>query len=268
MNKNAIYTLKADPQKTGRIDEWSALPLKRMKLYAKRVRADLVVVDESKIREMNIPSTLNTFQAVNMLKFYILDNFSRSEYERMLFLDLDILIRTGAENIFDEVECKGIHMTINKNESDDRTYKKLMENHYFERRPVPQLVYESPVYNGGIIYADKPTIERFCKKIPKLKDWTKFFESYNLASNPLFSGDQMNEQHLISLFLAKHHFEVNILDIKWNVMGKRFYGPWAFLWQKPDSNFVHYFGQEGKEVLNKLNTWEKNGHTENLCFYY
>ena len=68
----------------------------------------------------------------------------------------------------------------------------------------------------------------------------------------------MNEQHLISMFLSLNHFKVKILDTKWNV---------GLFHQDPSSNFVHYFGPAGKEILNKLNIRSKNGFSGNLCFY-
>ena len=85
MNNNVIYTIKADPNKLNKymgelrpwldtdIEQWSVITLERMQLYADKVGADLVVVDESSIKQMELPDSFNTFQIVNMLKFYILD---------------------------------------------------------------------------------------------------------------------------------------------------------------------------------------------------
>tara|TARA_B100000029_G_C17518535_1_gene938975 strand:- start:575 stop:1405 length:831 start_codon:yes stop_codon:yes gene_type:complete len=270
VNSRVIYTIKANANKLGKyanepkpwlesdIDEWSIITLNRMQLYADRVGADLVVIDESKIREMKVPDSFNTFQIVNMLKFYILDTFSKSEYENMLFLDLDILVRRDAENIFETVPLTGFHMTVNKNDSDTKTYKELIHKHYFEHGRVPPRVFKSLVYNGGIIYADNESVQKFCKKIPSLFEWDEFFKSHNLRSNPFFDGVKMNEQHLISMFLSLNHFKVKILDTKWNV---------GLFYQDPSSNFVHYFGPAGKEILNKLNKRNENGFSGNLCFY-
>ena len=244
MNNNVIYTIKADPHWPAyAIDKWSGLTLERMRLYAKRVGADLVVIDESKLKEIKLPKKLGAFQQVNMLKFYALDSFSRSKYERMLFLDLDILIKKEAENIFNVVSCDGIHMTVNKNESDDRTYKELIQNYYFKDKEVPTRVFNSPVYNGGVIYANRASVIRFCEKIPELEGWVEFFESHGLASNPPFHGAWMNEQHLISMFLSLHNFHVSLLDeFKWNIGSD---------YERPYSNFVHYFGPAKDLLIDK-----------------
>ena len=43
-----------------------------------------------------------------------------------------------------------------------------------------------PLYNGGVVYADKKSIIDFYQEVPQLGEWDEYYEKYNLHENFTF----------------------------------------------------------------------------------
>ena len=250
--KNVIYTINARPRsrrrKTFPDIEWERLPLERFQYYAEKVSADFVQINEDPIPLLSLPVALTPYQACNMLKFYLFNQFINSDYDRMLYLDLDILIKKEARNIFEQVECKGIHMTVSENEAQETSQKYWLKNHF-------NLDCSSRLYNGGIIYADKNSIKKFYRNVPQLGEWLDFYKKYNLEQNLISpDGGEINEQNLLAFFFHKQHTLVHELPLNWNKPA---------LYQDKDDDFIHYYGPGGKFILEELYGLERN-----VYFYF
>ena len=256
--KNVIYTINASswwwsgcPK-----DTWEVAPLESMKKFADRVKADLVVVNEDSIPTLCLPATFTPYQCSNMLKFYVFDHFVNSDYEKMLFLDLDIVVNENARNIFEEFECKGIHMMTQNWTPQIKAFQFFLLNHFnLNKKIINPEAGEAenenetiPLYSGCSIIANKHSICDFYQKVPKLGEWFDFFRKYDLHKNPKSPDDvEFNEQNLISLFFHQQGVRVHRFFENW----LRHFQPYKPLEHK-DADAVHYSGPKGKKYLEEI----------------
>ena len=116
-NKNIIYTINYKPTQGGigrgegnkdflpENCEWMDYALSSIKKYAVSVGADLTVLTEKDAERINLPGGRFThYQVANFLKFITLNDFCESDYDKLLFLDIDYLIDKFDYNIFKECE--------------------------------------------------------------------------------------------------------------------------------------------------------------------
>ena len=217
--------------------EWQRLPLERFQQYADKVGADFIQITEDSIPLLCLPTTLTAYQKCNMLKFYLLNHFISSDYERMIYLDLDILINREARNIFDQVECKGIHMAVSGDKKQDASQQYWFKHHF-------NVDHSTHLYNGGVIYANKKSIKEYYQNVPQLGEWIDFYKKYNLEQNLTSPGGyRICEQNLLALFFHEQSTPVHELPQNWNRP--------AFD-QREGDDFVHYFGVGGKYILDTL----------------
>jgi len=242
--KNVIYTIKAvswwwfkAPNNT-----WEIVPLKSMKEFAYRVKADLIVINEDSIPSLCLPATFTPYQCSNMLKFYVLDHFTNSNYEKMLFLDLDIIVDKKARNVFEECERKGIYMVTQDWKPHIEAFQFFLKNYFDESVTIP-------LYCGASIFADKHSISSFYEKVPKLGEWFDFLKKYNLHKNPKAdNGIEFNEQNLIGLFLYQQNIEVhNLHEIFKTGYFKHLNTP-----LNEGADIIHFCAPAGKKYLEEM----------------
>lgn len=255
--KNVIYTInaKSENEQNSPNNTWEIAPLIAFKEYAKKVEADLVVLNEDSIPLLGLPSTLNFFQSCNMLKFFVFDHFVKSEYKKMILLDLDVFVRAEARDVFKE-ECHGIHMMPQPNQSQRDAFEYFLKQNFNLEGDCPEY------YNGGMIYANKEAIIDFYSKVPQLGEWSDFYKSYNLQDNPTtpFKNsngfyEEWNEQCLLSFFFHEQQIKVHPLypdlgNLKYWLVGwknKRPFNP-----EMKGGDAIHFCGPEGKERLAKM----------------
>jgi len=226
--RNVIYTIKREitshkdarhsvVQTYNDINAWSRITLRQLKRYADKTNSDLIVIDYE--TEAILPDWLDPFQRIQWLKFDIVKHFIESNYEKMLYVDLDVYIRTNASNIFEECDLSKFNIGLDG------------APHHMPR--IRKFVDTDICHNCGVICGDRNVLELFHKHVPDKNEWCDLL------------GDNMdvNEQVIISSIIQKHNIPTNILEKKWN-------RPWAY--QDDDSNFVHYYGAVGALLLHWL----------------
>ena len=241
-----IAAVKADPAKkqamfahaiSRAVGPWEKLPLEQFYYYANEVGADFHQISEEPIQSLCLPPTLHGYQACNMLKFYMFHHFINSDYNQMLYLDLDILIKENARNIFDCIQDNGIHMTVSGDKKQIHAHNYWLKNNF-------KVNSDTPFYNGGIIYADRKSITDFYQKVPQLGEWQEYYKKYNLHENFTADNDvEFNEQNWLSFFFREQNIEIKELSRNWNSPA---------LSQDKGDDFIHYYGEEGKRELIEL----------------
>ena len=228
------------------VGPWEKLPLEHFHHYAKKVGADFHQINEESIPSLCLPPSLIGYQACNMLKFSMFHHFVNSDYDQMLYLDLDILIKKSAKNIFECIKDKGIYMSESGDEKQIHAYKYWLKNNL-------KIDSDVPLYNGGAVYADKKSIIDFYQKIPQLGEWGKYYKKYGLHENYTSDNDTLfNEQNWMSFFFHKQNIKINKLLPNWNLAAEHLSNNSDLGLHTHGSDFVHYYGEEGKRELIEL----------------
>ena len=228
------------------VGPWEKLPLEHFHHYAKKVGADFHQINEESIPSLCLPPSLIGYQACNMLKFSMFHHFVNSDYDQMLYLDLDILIKKSAKNIFECIKDKGIYMSESGDEKQIHAYKYWLKNNL-------KIDSDVPLYNGGAVYADKKSIIDFYQKIPQLGEWGKYYKKYGLHENYTSDNDTLfNEQNWMSFFFHKQNIKINKLLPNWNLAAEHLSNNSDLGLHTHGSDFVHYYAEAGKRELIEL----------------
>lgn len=186
-----------------------------MKQYADRIGADFIVLDEKKLAQTT----------PHWEKFKILDILA--DYERVLYLDSDIIIRDDAPNIFDEVPKDCLGMFDEAPFTDGRSYpmNKGIEDYGYKE----DLKWDGKYYNSGVMVVSR--VHRFLFRKPE-KEIFNFYE-----------------QTYLNLIIAKEKIKIHNIDYKFNRMhcmdkytGEERYG----------SYFIHYAGMPDLNMIPQL----------------
>ena len=244
-------------------EEWSSLTIRRIENYAQSVGADVVKFDNKLLNRMSLPSSFHPYQRAVFLKFQILREFESSMYDRMLFLDLDILILNDQENIFKELSSPGIYMAPDYNPATTLSCKqKLFEFFKIKKDLIPLIdmprekrnFYNPPqhwfnnqaFYNWGVLVGDKTHVARLNRFIPAPTQWEDFFTKFNLCHNPQDSvyKKYLMEQDCLLYFLDLADLQIQRLPRKWNFE--------HFSVQPSDEvNFVHMYDKGLIQLFDK-----------------
>ncbi len=236
--KTIIYTLKSSRPYSGATfkrmgeiycdaDKWGKITEDSFKAYAKKTNSDLKVFGPS---TAELPDFLGQFQRITWAKFEIFEHFLESKYDKMLYLDLDVYIKRRAPNIFEELTEPGFNMSLDGSPMHKEFMSKLLKTDI--------------CHNAGVICVDRPTLEEFYKNVPAKNEWKSFLKEKGISKH-----DETNEQVVISSIIQEHNINVNLFNsVIWNV-------PWSR--QREDSNFVHYYGVDGKLILYQLSRLNK-----------
>ena len=112
---------------------------------------------------------------------------------------------------------------------------------------------EVPLYNGGVVYADKKSIIDFYQKIPQLGEWGKYYKKYGLHENYTSDNDTLfNEQNWMSFFFHKQNIKINKLLPNWNLAAEHLSNNSDLGLHTHGSDFVHYYAEAGKRELIEL----------------
>ena len=199
------------------------LPL--MRRYARKIGADFFVFDDKWI---------STEYSPMLLKWKVNTLFSMG-YNRVLYVDADVLIKPESPDIFDEVPV-GTLGVFDESEimrlypvDRARTCKKFVDNW---RTKWGKIDYEYPGYyfNAGVVVCD-PTCNPFIYREDGI---------YGFNNDPLIDQTYLN---VVSAKMPK-----TLLNWKWNRMGvkiaHKFFNTDDML---DGSYFAHYCGMSGKE---------------------
>lgn len=202
---------------------YTSLTLPRIIEYAEQVKSDFrMLTDQDLVHhpECKWP---------HMLIFSILHIFANSDYDQMLYLDLDILIKERAPNIFSQ-HPRGFWMAKDPQGRGLRTHSHATPySDWLENKLGIQLS-DYPSYktyfNSGVILTDRSSAIRLCKVIEP---------PYRHAM------PHLKDQHQLNAFIMQSTIQPNTLSQKWN--------------QTPESEdgiFTHYLAKKHKEKLKSL----------------
>lgn len=219
--KKAIVTLAIGDfyEKMGSITH----PL--MKKYANNVGADFVCISQPDVADI-------TALPPKYEKFQIYDLFDR--YDRILFIDTDIIVNPDAPDIFDYCPAECFGAVSEESYSGSTLEKKVTQ----EILGSVDWIY--PYINSGVMVIPKTCREIFNYRRPELKRWAigDFRKKYPTV---------LNDQPYISHYINLKKYSFYELGVKFN--HTRAY---------PDSHkrfqsfFIHYSGHSGHRYGDRL----------------
>lgn len=176
----------------------------RFKSYAEKINADFIGITEKKV-SITSPHW-EKFQIYNYL----------NDYDRILYLDCDILIRKDADNLFDIVPYDQIGMFNESPFTDNRGYSIEKGSEDYN---IKGFKWDGLYYNSGVMVLSKE--HRFLFKKPQREIFNFFEQTY------------------INLMVQKHEIKVFNLNYKYNRMSclDQFIGE-----PRHASQFIHYAG--------------------------
>lgn len=147
--RRAIYTVVIGEA----IERLSGITLPRMQSYAERCGADFFVYDQ------------DTVDGPYFSKFdAIIDGCERG-YDRVLFLDADILVLSDEENIFDLYTCA----LQNEIACPIGEPPPILEYAFAEIRRNFDPQFSQSYYNSGVILLDKKTLQPLAKRLREIE---------------------------------------------------------------------------------------------------
>lgn len=216
-NEKVVKSLKDNLVLTISIGEYhqnlSNYTLPSIKKYADKIGADFINITE------NDPNYIT--QKWNKFNIYTLLN----KYKRILYLDIDLIIREDCPNLFDIVPENKLGMFNEGRYAARFEYLEQASNYYKE----PLKKWEGKFYNSGVM-----VISRMHKQIFKMPTGVDFVET---------------DQPYINLRILNDKIEMFDLDYKYNRMDilDKFTGI-----SRLDSYIVHYAGAPKDQLLNVL----------------
>lgn len=196
--------------------------------YAQRVNADIRIFNNNDFIKTNYPSP-------NFLLFDILKEFYDSDYEQMMYMDIDIRIMDNATNIFEAVDTFGM---VQDHKAElwrrkamqewlDKHHPGLNCNHYF---------------NGGVIVSDKNSIKQLLEVVPSnlLEFWETTKDKFPHGFN----------QNILNYCIIKSKLQYTVLPDKWNKVCRS---------ATSEDYFIHYVANK-----NQIQT-DKDKFKNNIC---
>jgi len=233
MKNNCIYSFLLDktPRKDSRAFE---LGLKCVQKYASKINCDFI---------------LHTEKTVNVGKSYMAERLFAytllQEYERVLCLGLDIIIRDFAGNIFED--CPDINKVYilderfhysQHNESWNYYWTNILANHPEIRRPNLN-VNSIPYYNADVVLCSYPNKILY----ENMNDW--------------FDGI-LGDQDYVNYKIFKHNISIAPLPIKYNTITCHVETPACKpeykAGMKDSAYFLHYSSPAEKFAM--INEWD------------
>ena len=207
MSKNLIFTESSGST----FKEMASFTIPLMEKYAKKINAGFIY--DYKKEKLDYPS-YGKFKIKNFLK----------HYDRVLFLDIDILVKPNSPNIFDVAEegCyaafgEGSHCDKNNQLSRLNPIEESSKNFGISRE---DFEFNKDYFNNSVFIAEQ--IHEILFEMPE---------------NSPHMNDATSEQNLINLRIKLNKFKTFSLPIEFNSMN------WS--WNKnylDEGFFIHYAG--------------------------
>lgn len=188
--------------------------------YAKRVGADLIISDALSYK---IDVTNPQFHASPAWAEKLRIGELLNEYDRVLYLDADILISPHAADIFEQFKNPDVIYMLNEGESQDRSAERALIESCLGKVDWALQNGKPIYYNVGVILASKPC---------KLFDFADLQGLQSVCNRIRFY-----EQTYFNYLLFKHNLEHEALPSRFNRMdmfGKQGYH---------QADFIHYAGK-------------------------
>lgn len=168
-----VITVAAGEAYENLLKDYTASP---MKAYAKRIGADFI-----------------TLTGITQ-KWWGLEKFRigpiASHYERTLFVDADVLIKTDAPNIFNEVPIGHVAMANDWELEGNHNWHRTQRQQLWESQDVPPL-YPEHLRNSGVVVVDQMHADIWTpplKRMPEnhvdeqfwIERWSRFYDFHQL----------------------------------------------------------------------------------------
>ena len=209
MGKNAIFTIAIHDC------EYFQYTILTMRYYAEKINCDLVVLEEPFVG----------FRNIYFEKMYFLELLK--VYDRVLYLDADIVITPNAKDIFKRFPDKEVFYAFNENLDDD-----VMDRDSFVKAVVKDGDWWPVNGNGKYQYFNAGVFLIS-------KSHAKFFENFKADSKVEGVLDWDTDQTMMNYIVAFNKIPFKSLPYSFNRMflGKK--DEWYFRYE---ASFIHYAG--------------------------
>jgi lipopolysaccharide biosynthesis glycosyltransferase len=208
-----------------------------MKGYANRCSADFVVISEPLMATRNgLPARYEKFQLFDLL----------NRYERVLFLDNDILVTPDAPDVFELVAPDRFAA------SSELGFSRVALDLELTQKVLGELDWREPYFNTGVMVASKRHRELFDPSRAELHQWNAF------------SGSD-SRYHPAGEDQAFLNYLVNALNVPFLDLGFRFNHTRVRTdtHRRFHSHFIHYAGPSGFRYGTRLEQMRKDAHLLN-----
>ena len=211
-NKLAVITLAIGDhfKKMGDITH----PL--MKQYADKCNADFIVIDQARLEDQ--------IGLVTYEKFQLYDYLS-GKYERVLFIDTDIVVSPKSPNLFKIVDNDAFAA------SNEETYSMAEAHKSLTQVQLGTIDWKYPYFNSGVMLCSRVHKELFNPHGEILSRWVG-----NAANNDHIMSDQPILNYLVN------HEVNNFVDLGYRFNRTRVMRDTH---KRFDSYFIHYAGPSG-----------------------
>jgi len=194
--------------------------------YCNNYGFDLVIINKVKIDGC----------AFNLEKFQIYDLLNK--YDRIAYLDADVIVHPNAPNVFDEVpeDMIGAIYDNSHNDKNAPSQKSLDE-----MKTVQSKLGTIPNWNTEYINSGVMVVSKCHQQLFTHPEYRKKFNS------------KYKDQTLLNWNLQKHKFKIHRLDSKFNAMGITGYMNHHFqygTYQMPaaEAHFIHFAGNQNRKT--------------------
>ncbi len=203
-----------------------------MENYANRCMADFVVITDPLISsQFGLPARYEKFQ--------LFDLFER--YERILFLDNDILVTPDAPNVFELVSP---HQFAAVSET---SFSRAGLDIDLTQGVLGSVVWDTPYFNTGVMVASRDHLVLFDPTRPELLQWNLFS-----ATDPRYHPAGEDQAYL--------NYLINSLKVPFLDLGYRFNHTRVRTdtHKRFHSHFIHYAGPSGFRYGTRINQMRKD----------
>jgi lipopolysaccharide biosynthesis glycosyltransferase len=177
--------------------------------YAEKCNADIAVYDNEVFRAIGAPHP-------NFLIFDIMRHFVTTDYNKMLYIDMDIRILPQSPNIFNEVTKFGMV----QDHKADLWRREAMQGWLDNHHPGMHVTH---YFNGGVMVSTKKSILKLLNVVPE--DIIAF---WNTTKDVFPHG---YNQNILNYCIIKSEIIFEELPDKWNKVCRK---------AGPDDYFIHY----------------------------
>ena len=224
-NKNVIYIVNAyDDYKMP--DIWNYVSSTVIS-YANKCGADLIILK---------PENLNKYLNRAYFKVDVIDDFSKSDYEKMMILDNDIAIANISPNIFNEFSNEVMALDISKTHEGMRKY--FVEE--FARKIYPNLSVPDFMVSSGVVVMDKNSANEILLTKKNLRSPEEISKIQTFKRDETFCW----EQNYFTYLINESNVKFKRLNYKFNFLASYLHSMSIEEWDpKNHIYFLHIFGK-------------------------
>lgn len=236
---NAIVTLSIGDY----YDKMGKFTIPLMKIYAKKCNVDFMCIKKPYVfKKYGLPSRYDKFQIFNLLDCY----------DRICFIDNDVLVSLDSPNIFDIVPL-GYFGAAN-----EEKFSKSISDKAQTNEVLGNIDWIYPYFNSGVMVIDKTHKKMFNPSSPELRIW-----ALGLYKNA--HGEDGADQAYLNYYVNFFKFPFFDIGYKFNhtrVITKTH--------TRFSSYFIHYAGSSGHRYGERLSQIKSDAQIlkNPICLWY